>query len=62
MKPAAKEKSQVDKFREAARELETNDSEENFDRVLKRLARAPSDGSKKAKPSQRLKGKSILGD
>jgi hypothetical protein len=43
------EKSQADKFREAARELETDDSEENFDRALKRIAVAPPkpQGSKK---------------
>jgi hypothetical protein len=34
-------KPQIDKFREAARELETDDSEENFDRILKRVAKAP---------------------
>lgn len=27
---------QLEKFKEAARELETDDSEENFDRMLKR--------------------------
>ena len=32
-------KSQVDKFREAARELETDDSEERFDRVVKSLVK-----------------------
>lgn len=34
-------KSQIDKFREAARELETDDSEEHFDRVLKKVAKSP---------------------
>lgn len=38
-KPA--EKSQVDKFREAARELETDDTEENFDRLVKKIAKQP---------------------
>jgi hypothetical protein len=33
------EKSQIDKFREAARDLETDDSEERFDATLKRIAR-----------------------
>ncbi|RWE12848.1 MAG: hypothetical protein EOS23_04850 [Mesorhizobium sp.] len=33
------EKTQLDKFREAARELETDESEENFDRVLKKVAK-----------------------
>jgi hypothetical protein len=32
---------QYQKFKEAARELETDDSEENFDRALKRIAVAP---------------------
>lgn len=35
------EKSQVDKFREAARELETDQSEEAFDRVLRKVTKAP---------------------
>jgi hypothetical protein len=36
-----REKSQIDKFREAARELETDDSEEAFDATLKKIAKAP---------------------
>ena len=32
-------KSQVDKFRETARELETDQSEEHFDAMVKRVAR-----------------------
>jgi len=32
------EKSQLDKFKEAARQLETDDDEERFDEKLKRLA------------------------
>lgn len=35
------EKSQVDKFKQAARELETDQSEEAFDRALKKIAKAP---------------------
>ncbi|WP_077376937.1 hypothetical protein [Mesorhizobium prunaredense] len=31
---------QIDKFKEAARELETDQSEEAFDRVLKKVAQA----------------------
>ena len=42
MKTKTEEKKQIDKFREAARELETDDSEEAFDHVLKRVAKAPS--------------------
>jgi hypothetical protein len=34
-------KTQVDKFREVARELETDDSEEAFDAKLKKIAKAP---------------------
>lgn len=33
------EKSQADKFREAARELETDDDEKRFDERLKKLAK-----------------------
>jgi hypothetical protein len=44
-------KSQRQKFEEAARELETDNSEEAFDAKLKKIARAPSpkpaNGSKK---------------
>jgi len=50
-----KEKSQVEKFREAARELETDDSEEAFDEKLKKIAKGSlpkdDDKSKKAKKS-----------
>lgn len=41
MKPLSKfreDKPQVEKFKEAARQLETDDSEENFDRVVRRVA------------------------
>jgi len=36
-----KPKSQLDKFREAARELETDDDEARFDEKLKRIAKSP---------------------
>ena len=37
-------KSQLDRFKEAARQLETDDDEERFDEKLKRLAkRKPND-------------------
>ena len=39
--------SQLDKFKEAARELGTDDDESKFDEVLKRLAKA---GGKKHEP------------
>lgn len=48
-----KEPSQIDKFREAARELETDEREEAFDAALKKIATAPpppkSDKPAKAK-------------
>ncbi|CAI2932034.1 hypothetical protein [Aminobacter niigataensis] len=34
------EAPQIDKFREAARELETDQSEESFNRALKKVAKA----------------------
>lgn len=34
-------KSQVEKFRDAAREVETDDRETAFDAVLKKIAKAP---------------------
>ena len=37
----AKRKSQVEKFREAAREAETDDSEDRFNTALKDMARSP---------------------
>lgn len=33
--------SQIKKFREAARELEADQSEEAFDRIVKKIAKAP---------------------
>lgn len=41
---------QIDKFREAAREVGTDDREDAFDRVLKRVATAPKDDKPKKKP------------
>lgn len=41
MTTATHPKSQVEKFREAAREIETDDSEESFDAKLKKIAKAP---------------------
>ncbi len=37
----AKQKSQIEKFREAAREAETDESEDRFNETLKDLAKAP---------------------
>jgi hypothetical protein len=41
-----REKSQLDRFKEAARELETDDEEERFNKKLKKLAKqkGQSDG------------------
>jgi hypothetical protein len=36
-----KPKSQFDKFKEAAREVETDDREEAFDAIVKKVAKAP---------------------
>ncbi len=46
--------TQVGKFREAARELETDDSEEAFDAKLKKIAKAPPSKNKAdaGKPSK----------
>jgi len=49
---AETEKKQIDKFREAARELETDESEGNFDRVLKRVAKAPPPRDSKPKTTK----------
>jgi len=39
-------KSQLDKFKEAARELETDDDEERFGRKLKKLVKQKPDDKK----------------
>jgi hypothetical protein len=44
-----KEKTQREKFEEAARELETDDREEAFDAKLKTIAKAPSPKGDKPK-------------
>lgn len=44
--PDAK-KSQLDKFKEAARQLETDDDEERFEVKLKRLVKQKPEGDKK---------------
>ncbi|WP_315925750.1 hypothetical protein [Mesorhizobium sp. SP-1A] len=46
--PERKPKKQIDKFKEAARELEADDSEEAFDAKLRRIAGSTkSDGRKR---------------
>lgn len=49
-----KAKSQIDKFKEAAREVETDDREEAFDAVLKKIAKAPP--PKDDKPPKKAAG------
>jgi hypothetical protein len=39
--PRPETKPQIEKFREAARELQTDESEEAFDQVLKKVAKSP---------------------
>ncbi|MDP2732091.1 MAG: hypothetical protein Q8O63_03115 [Hoeflea sp.] len=41
------DKPQIDKFKEAARELETDDDEKRFDERLGKLAKAPPPKSDK---------------
>jgi hypothetical protein len=51
---AVKKKSQVEKFREAAREAGTDESEEHFNATLKDLAKAkrdPKEGEKTTNPT-----------
>jgi hypothetical protein len=43
----AKPKTQVQKFREAARDLETDDDEKRFDERLGKIAKAKPDGALK---------------
>lgn len=47
----AKDKSQVQKFREAAREAGTDKSEERFTATLKDLAKVPPGAGQKELPS-----------
>lgn len=44
--------SQVEKFRQAARELETDQSEEAFDLALKKVAKSPPPKDEKAKATK----------
>lgn len=41
MVKSAQEKPQIDKFKEAARQLETDDDEKRFDERLGKIAKAP---------------------
>lgn len=52
---SAPKKAQIDKFREAARDLETDDDEARFDATLERIAKAPppkDEKTTKDKPGQ----------
>ena len=50
------DKKQIDRFREAARELETDDREEAFDAALKRIAVAPPKDDPVPEPPKKPKG------
>ena len=47
---------QLDKFKQAARELETDDREEAFDAALKRIAVAPPKADPVPEPPKKPKG------
>ncbi len=49
-----RKQTQIDKFREAAREVETDDREEAFDAILKKIAKAPP--PKDDKPPKKAAG------
>lgn len=51
------DKSQADKFREAARELETDQSEEAFDRIVKKVAKKPPSPNEEKTKGDRTKAK-----
>ncbi|MCV9962591.1 DNA-binding protein [Pararhizobium sp. BT-229] len=50
-------KDQIDKFKEAARELETDDDEARFNKTLGKLAKSPPP-SKDGKPTKDKKPRS----
>jgi hypothetical protein len=51
MNKSPKDKAQLKHFKEAARELGADESEEAFDKALKKIAQAPQE-PKKSKPSK----------
>jgi hypothetical protein len=53
----AKQKSQIEKFREAAKEAGTDDSEERFDATLKNLAKSPREAEKAGQNEPREEAK-----
>jgi hypothetical protein len=50
------QKSQSDKFKEAARDLDCNPSEAAFDQTLKKLSEAPPPKDKKPKSEKKKPG------
>jgi len=50
---AEKQKTQLERFKDAAKQVETNDSEEAFDQVLKRVAAPTKDPKVAGKPAGR---------
>jgi hypothetical protein len=46
--PQEKTNSQLDKFKEAARELETDDDEQRFDERLNKIVKAPVNKDKES--------------
>ncbi|PJG53750.1 hypothetical protein CVM73_18645 [Bradyrhizobium forestalis] len=55
----AKKKSQVEKFREAAREADADDSQERFDATLKGLAKSPRTAKDKDQSGRRRRQKLV---
>ncbi|MBA3448642.1 MAG: hypothetical protein H0T56_13770 [Pseudaminobacter sp.] len=51
-----KEKPQIDKFRDAARELETDQSDAAFEAVVEQIAKAPKLTAEQIKEFVRRKG------
>jgi hypothetical protein len=49
-----KQKSQIERFREAARELECEDDDQAFEKIVRKIAKSPS---KKAEKPKRKRAK-----
>ena len=47
------DKKQIDKFREAARQLETDDDEKRFDERLGKIAKSPPPDTRKERDNER---------
>ena len=52
MNAKEKQKPQIERFREKARELECEDSDEAFEAVVKKIAKTPSKKAEKGKPKK----------